>query len=125
MTRGLDDRVVLKDSGVEWIGEIPMHWEVKRAKFLFDEIDDRSITGSEELLSVSHMTGVTPRSEKNVTMFQSEDYSGSKLCQKNDLVFNIMWAWMGALGISDRVGIVSPSYAIYRQKKRKPLIHII
>ena len=46
----------------------------------------------------------------------AEDYAGSKVCRKNDLVFNIMWAWMGALGVSDRVGIVSPSYGVYRQK---------
>lgn len=117
VTRGLHPDVPMKDSGVEWIGEIPEHWEVKRAKFLFDEIDERSATGDEELLSVSHMTGVTPRSEKNVSMFMSEDYTGSKLCRRDDLIYNIMWAWMGALGVSDRTGIVSPSYAIYRQKK--------
>lgn len=116
VTRGIDPNVKLKPSGVEWIGNIPEHWEVKRAKYLFDEINERSETGDEELLSVSHLTGVTPRSEKNVTMFQAEDYSGSKLCKAGDLVFNIMWAWMGALGVSDRTGIVSPSYAIYRQK---------
>jgi type I restriction enzyme, S subunit len=117
VTQGLDPSVKMKKSGVEWIGDVPEHWEVKRAKFLFDEIDERSKTGEEELLSVSHMTGVTPRSEKNVSMFMAEDYTGSKLCQKGDLIFNIMWAWMGALGISDRTGIVSPSYAIYRQKE--------
>lgn len=48
-------------------------------------------------------------------MFMSEDYTGSKTCQKDDLVFNIMWAWMGALGVSDRAGIVSSAYGIYRQ----------
>jgi type I restriction enzyme S subunit len=118
VTRGLNPNVILKESGVEWIGEIPEHWDVKRAKYLFDEINDRSVNGEEELLSVSHLTGVTPRSEKNVSMFLAEDYSNSKLCQKDDLIFNIMWAWMGALGVSDRTGIVSPSYAIFRQKKR-------
>lgn len=116
VTRGLNPDVPLKDSSVEWIGEIPAHWEVKRGKYLFNEINERSVTGNEELLSVSHLTGVTPRSEKNVTMFQPEDYSGSKLCRKDDLIFNIMWAWMGALGVADRIGIVSPSYAVYRQK---------
>ncbi|HAO49331.1 MAG TPA: restriction endonuclease subunit S [Runella sp.] len=121
VTRGLNPDVPMKDSGIEWIGEIPEHWEVKRAKFLFDEIDERSLTGNEELLSVSHMTGVTPRSEKNVSMFMSEDYTGSKLCRRDDLIYNIMWAWMGALGVSDRTGIVSPSYAIYRQKKAESL----
>ena len=116
VSRGLNHDVKMKDSGVEWIGEIPEHWIIKRAKYLFDEIDERSLTGNEDLLSVSHMTGVTLRSEKNIFMFQPEDYSGSKLCREKDLVYNIMWAWMGALGVSGRVGIVSPSYAVYRQK---------
>lgn len=116
VTQGLDPTVPMKDSGVEWIGKIPEHWIVKRAKYLFNEIGERSVNGDEELLSVSHITGVTPRSEKNVNMFMAEDYSGSKTCEKNDLVFNIMWAWMGALGVSDRRGIVSPSYGVFRAK---------
>ncbi len=114
VTQGLDPNVPMKDSGVEWIGQIPEHWEVKRAKYLFNEIDERSKTGDEELLSVSHMTGVTPRSEKSVTMI-AEDYTGSKTCQKNDFIMNIMWAWMGAMGVSDRPGIVSSAYSIFRQ----------
>jgi type I restriction enzyme, S subunit len=117
VTKGLNPDAPMKDSGIEWIGRIPAHWEVKKAKYLFREIDERSINGDEELLSVSHMTGVTPRSEKNIYMFMAEDYSGSKLCHRGDLVFNIMWAWMGALGVSDRTGIVSPSYGVYRPKK--------
>ncbi|SUB81486.1 EcoKI restriction-modification system protein HsdS [Pragia fontium] len=116
VTQGIDPNVPLKDSRVDWIGKIPEHWEVKRAKYIFDEVDERSETGNEELLSVSHMTGVTPRSEKNVSMFMAEDYTGSKLCRENDLVINIMWAWMGALGVSNHVGIVSPSYGVFRQK---------
>ncbi|CSB02962.1 type I restriction enzyme%2C S subunit [Vibrio cholerae] len=107
----------MKYSGVDWIGAIPGHWIVKRAKYLLDEINERSETGLEELLSVSHMTGVTPRSEKNVTMFMAEDYTGSKLCHSGDLVINIMWAWMGALGVSDRTGIVSPSYGVFREQR--------
>jgi type I restriction enzyme S subunit len=118
VTQGLDPDAPMRDSGVAWIGEIPKHWDIKRAKYLFKEVDERSTTGKEELLSVSHMTGVTPRSEKNVNMFMAEDYTGSKTCQKNDLVFNIMWTWMGALGVSDRPGIVSSSYGIFRQQEK-------
>lgn len=114
VTQGLNPDAPMKDSGVDWIAEIPEHWEVKRAKYLFSEIDERSKNGDEELLSVSHLTGVTPRSEKSVTMI-AEDYSGSKTCQKNDFVMNIMWAWMGAMGVSDRPGIVSSAYSIFRQ----------
>ncbi len=117
VTQGLNRDVPMKESGVDWIGSIPEHWAVKRAKYLLDEINERSETGLEELLSVSHMTGVTPRSEKNVTMFMAEDYTGSKLCHSGDLVINIMWAWMGALGVSDRTGIVSPSYGVFREQR--------
>ncbi len=116
VTQGLDPNVPMKDSCVEWIGQIPEHWKVVRAKYLFKEVEERSVLGNEELLSVSHLTGVTPRSEKNVSMFMAEDYSGSKLCKKHDLVMNIMWAWMGALGVSNYDGIVSPAYGVYRQK---------
>lgn len=121
VTRGLDPLAPMRDSGIEWIGEIPAHWSIKRAKYIFREVDERSPDGQQELLSVSHLTGVTPRSEKKVTMFMSEDYTGSKTCQKDDLVFNIMWAWMGALGVSDRAGIVSSAYGIYRQLQRGTL----
>jgi len=101
-------------SGLSWLGEIPADWNLIRAKYVLREIDERSTTGDEELLSVSHLTGVTPRSEKNVNMFLAEDYSGSKLCRPNDLVINTMWAWMGALGVSPVEGIVSPAYGVYR-----------
>jgi len=124
VTKGLNLNAPMKDSGVKWIGTIPAHWEVKPAKHLFFEVDERSENGDEELLSVSHMTGVTPRSEKTVSMFLAEDYSGSKICRDRDLVFNIMWAWMGALGVSSQVGIVSPSYAVFRQLKFQTFNHV-
>jgi type I restriction enzyme, S subunit len=117
VTKGLNPNAPMKDSGIDWLGDIPAHWEVKRAKYLLKEVDERSQTGKEELLSVSHVTGVTPRSEKNVNMFMAEDYTGAKLCRENDLVINIMWAWMGALGVSNQLGIISSSYAVFRQKK--------
>lgn len=103
-----------KDACVTWLEKIPAHWEEKRAKFLFREIDERSILGEEELLSVSHITGVTPRSQKNVTMFKAESYVGHKVCQPGDLVINTMWAWMAALGVAKHTGIVSLSYGVYR-----------
>jgi type I restriction enzyme S subunit len=124
VTRGLDPSVQLKDSGIPWLGEIPVHWEVRRAKYLFREIDDRSARGGEELLSVSHMTGVTPRSQKNITMFKAASYAGHKLCQPGDLVINTMWAWMGALGTSSYSGIISPAYAVYRPRQMTDIIDI-
>ena len=98
------------------VGSIPTHWVERRAKHLLAEIDERSETGAEELLSVSHLTGVTPRSQKNVTMFKAESYVGHKVCHPGDLVINTMWAWMGAIGVSSDHGLVSPSYAVYRPR---------
>lgn len=103
-----------KAAKVHWLGEIPAHWSEKRAKYFFREIDERSQAGEEELLSVSHTTGVTPRSQKNVTMFKAESYVGHKVARPDDVVINTMWAWMSALGVSKDVGIVSPAYGVYR-----------
>lgn len=116
VTKGLNPDVPMKDSGVEWVGEIPKHWGMERNKWIFQQVDDRSVSGDEELLSVSHITGVTPRSEKTVNMFMAETLEGYKRCQPGDLVINTMWAYMGALGATRISGVVSPSYNVYRPR---------
>ncbi|WP_051213276.1 restriction endonuclease subunit S [Rubritepida flocculans] len=87
-----------------------------RGKAILREVDERSISGAEELLTVSHKTGVTPRRLKNVTMFKAESYVGHKLARPKDIVINTMWAWMAATGVSGHLGIVSPSYGVYRPR---------
>ncbi len=116
VTRGLDQHVPLRDSGIPWLGKIPAHWESERARWLFRERDQRSESGDEELLTVSHLTGVTPRSEKDVNMFEAETTEGYKICLAGDLVINTLWAWMGAMGVSHVDGIVSPAYNVYRSR---------
>lgn len=116
VTRGLDESAPLKPSGLDWLGDIPAHWDVERAKNLFSVRDQRSVSGEEELLTVSHITGVTSRSEKDVYMFQADDKAGYKLCYPGDLVINTLWGWMGAMGISPLEGIVSPDYHVYTSK---------
>ncbi len=122
VTRGLDPNVRLKPSGVEWLGEVPEHWDERPAKYFYREVDERSTSGSEELLSVSHITGVTPRSQKSITMFMASSYVGHKLCRAGDLVINTMWAWMAALGVSRQTGIISPSYGVYRPRRPSMLL---
>lgn len=116
VTKGLDHTVPMKDSGVAWIGEIPAHWEINRGKVLFEESDARSADGSEELLTVSQYTGITPRSQKNVNMFEALTLEGYKLCDVGDIAANTMWLWAGAIGVSAYGGVISPSYNVYRQK---------
>lgn len=120
MIEGLKPYPAKKDSGVPWLGEVPEHWPERRAKYFYREADERSVMGDEELLSVSHKTGVTPR-KQNVTMFLAESTVGYKICRPGDIAINTMWAFMGALGIARQVGLVSPAYGIYRPKRSDEL----
>jgi type I restriction enzyme S subunit len=110
----------VENTKTAWLGEFPAHWEVLRIKNLFQEMDSRSETGSEELLSVSHYTGVTLKREslenEDDHLTNAESLVGYKLVQQGDLVINIMLAWNGSLGISPYNGITSPAYCVYRIK---------
>jgi len=108
---------IYKDSGVPWLGDVPEHWAVRRTKYILKETDRRSNYGTEQLLSVSQYTGVTPRKKKDnsdIVDSRASSLVGYKVVQKNDLVINIMLAWNGSLGVSPFSGIVSPAYCIYR-----------
>src|SRR5665213_2007457 len=100
VTRGLNPAAPLSDSGFPWLGQVPKHWRVERSKWLFKERDERIENDDGEMLTVSHITGVTLRSEKDVSMFEAETTEGYKICKKGDLAINTLWAWMGAMGIA-------------------------
>lgn len=103
-----------------WLGEFPSHWQVLRIKNLFQEMDSRSETGSEELLSVSYYTGVTLKRDslenEDDHLTNASSLIGYKKVAKDDLIINIMGAWNGRLGISAFDGITSPAYCVYRIK---------
>jgi len=90
VTRGLNPDAPRKPSGIDWVGDIPTHWSSVRNKSVFVEVDDRTVANEGELLTVSHITGVTPRSEKDVNMFMAETLEGYKKCAPGDLVINTM-----------------------------------
>jgi type I restriction enzyme S subunit len=113
VTKGLDQTVPMKESGIEWLGKIPAHWSLESNRRLFEDSVIRSDFGDEERLTVSHLSGVTRHSEKNVTMIEAESCENYKICRAGELAINTMWAWMGALGIAKENGIVSPSYNVY------------
>lgn len=117
VTKGIRSERALKNTGVEWIRVVPVDWEMVRGKGLFVETNARSTTGEEELLTVSQYTGVTPRSQKNVNMFEAESLEGYKICKVGDIAANTMWLWAGAIGVSEYEGVISPSYNLYRQSE--------
>ena len=102
-----------KDSGVEWLGDVPSHWE---SFPLFVQAKISSITNhiDKELLSVYLDRGVVRFSDvdekrTNVTSF---DLSKYQLVRKGNLVLNNQQAWRGSVGVSSYEGIVSPAYLI-------------
>ncbi len=99
-----------KDSGEKWLGEIPSHWEIRKSKYIWSEIDERSEKGIEQLLSVSQYDGVNPAKGDS----RSETLEGYKIVNEDNLVINIMLAWLGGLGVSKYNGIVSPAYCVYK-----------
>ena len=114
---GLDRDVLKTNTGANWCPTIPSHWRFECGRHLFKETNIRSIDGSEELLTVSQYTGITPRSMKNVTMFEATSLVDYKICDIGDIAANTMWMWAGAVGVSGYYGVISPSYNTYRQKK--------
>ena len=114
---GLRPYPAYRNSGLDWLGEMPEHWDVRRGKTVFRCIDERSETGSEELLTVSSDRGIIPRDSASVTMFKARSYVGHKLCRPGDLVINSLWAWSRGLGVSRYHGIVSTAYGVYRVRR--------
>lgn len=114
VTKGLDPKVPMKDSGVEWIGEIPEHWDMRRSGLLFDDRDEK---GYPDLLvlNVSLHEGVTIRefSDEHIEQ-QSEDRGVYKRAMKGDIAFNKMRMWQGAVGVAPEDGLVSPDYTVAR-----------
>lgn len=113
VTRGLQPTVSLKASGVSWLGEIPQHWDVRRIKYLLREIDVRSTTGAEPLLSMRKHHGLVPFSEHFTRPAQAATLVGFKIVRPGQFVVNRMQAGNGVIFASALTGLVSPDYAVF------------
>jgi len=111
-----------KDSGVEWLGEIPEHWEVESFKNILTERNEKNDPiRSTERLSLSIDKGVTLYSEKTTNLDRfKDDFTQYKLAYKGDLVLNSMNMIVGAVGTSDYFGCVSPVYYTYHGGLNNP-----
>jgi type I restriction enzyme S subunit len=111
-----------KDSGVEWLGNVPAHWNVFRAGRLLREVDVRSKTGTETHLSMSQRLGLVPSSEIEERRLVSESYISAKLCELDDLVLNRLKAHLGVFARVSQAGLVSPDYTVLRAVSRDATI---
>ncbi|MCK1737992.1 restriction endonuclease subunit S [Bradyrhizobium sp. 138] len=117
MIEGLRPYPEMKPSGLLWIGDVPTHWDVFRSKYIFREVDGRSMTGEETHLSMSQRLGLVPASQVEKSLV-SESYVGAKLVEKEDLVLNRLKAHLGVFACAKQSGLISPDYTVLRPKPR-------
>lgn len=116
VTKGIRPNREMKDSGIEWIGEIPAEWNVQRIKTIFSLRDERNYLPLEEVNLISLYTdkGVVQHSDlEKTTGNKASNADGYKKVYENDIIVNIILCWMGAIGRSSYQGVTSPAYDIY------------
>ena len=116
VTKGVRGEREMKDSGVEWIGEIPVEWSVQRIKTIFSIRNERNFLPLEQVNLISLYTdkGVIQHCDiEKTTGNKASNADGYKKVCPNDMIVNIILCWMGAIGRSDYAGVTSPAYDVY------------
>lgn len=110
VTKGLNPDAKMKDSGISWIGDIPKHWEIRRAKFMFKK-NKRERCPEDEVITCFRDGQVTLRKNRRLTGFtESEKFDGYQGIRKGDLVIHQMDAFAGSIGVSDSDGMGTSVY---------------
>jgi type I restriction enzyme, S subunit len=113
MIDGLQPYADMKPSGQPWLGHIPAHWGVRRIKTLLREVDNRTTTGSERLLSLRMRQGLVDHIEAGGKPFSAESLVNYKIIEPGQVVMNRMRAAAGLFGVAKVRGLVSPDYAVF------------
>lgn len=116
VTKGIRGARSMKPSGIEWIGDIPSDWSVRRIKTLFNLRDEKNYAPLDEVNLISLYTdlGVVQHSDlEKTTGNKASTADGYKKVYCDDIVVNIILCWMGAIGRSAYDGVTSPAYDIY------------
>lgn len=105
-----------KDSGVEWLSEIPLDWAVIKMKFLFKDTSIKNMP-NEALLSVTQDKGVVPRSwVENRMVMPSGNLESFKYIEKGDFAISLR-SFEGGLEYCHHAGIISPAYTVLKTTK--------
>ncbi len=119
VTKGLDCDVEMKDSGVQWVGMMPAHWEMKRGKYMFCQRNTRGNNIVLQLLSPTQKYGVIPQTlyeeisgYSAVKLNDKTDFSTLKTIHKGDYCISLR-SFQGGFEYSEYEGVVSPAYQIF------------
>lgn len=116
VTKGVRGEREMKNSGVEWIGEIPAEWSVQCIKTIFSIRNERNYLPLEQVNLISLYTdkGVVQHCDiEKTTGNKASNADGYKKVYPNDMIVNIILCWMGAIGRSNYAGVTSPAYDVY------------
>lgn len=100
----------------QWMGPVPASFALTRLKSHLREVNNRTSSGLEELLSLRMREGLVPSADYSRAAPTSEQLVGYKKVRPGDLVMNRMRASIGLFGIADREGLVSPDYAVFEAR---------
>jgi type I restriction enzyme, S subunit len=113
--RGLNPNVEMKDSGVEWIGDIPIKWKSSKFITVLKEKENKNDDIERKMLSVSQFFGIIEKQYESKELIKSEEETTRYLVvEPTDLVVNVMWLQYRGLGVSFIDGIVSPDYRVFK-----------
>jgi type I restriction enzyme S subunit len=108
-----------KETDLSWLDKVPKHWEIKPNRVLWNERKTINCI-SEQLLSVTIKKGIISQAELLQSSSKKDssnvDKSKYKLVAPNDIVYNKMRMWQGAVGVSNDRGIVSPAYIVLKPR---------
>lgn len=118
ITQGLSPNVKTKDSGIVWMGHIPSHWQVVKTKYLFEIV--KRIAGEEgyDVLSVTQQ-GLKVKDLNDYGGQIAESYAGYQFVYPDDFVMNHMDLLTGWVDYSDKFGVTSPDYRVFRLIDKK------
>lgn len=117
VTQGLDPNVPMKDSGVEWIGQIPEHWECKPSRYAFRAVKRFKRDGTEIKFSVTQKWGVIPTDEMQESATQAVSFDGFQICLEDDLVLNKYKAHLGVFWRAPSRGLITGNYTVFEPLK--------
>lgn len=118
VTRGLDPNVPMKESGIEWLGKIPAHWEVRKIKNCLQERSEKGYP-NEPILCATQSRGVIPQDMyDNRVVVVNKDFDKLKLVKCSDFVISLR-SFQGGIEYAYYQGIISAAYTILIPKDKR------
>jgi len=113
VTLGVDPGVAVRPSGVDGLGDVPVHWPILRARFLFRAVTRRDRMPGDPKLSVTQKHGVIPTSEMAENSTQARSYASFQVCHADDLILNKYKAHLGVFWRAPTRGLITPNYTVF------------